>query len=311
MDGSSQNRDGGFVSPPAARLRPAVSVVRAGLLGPKPLATLAVRPQRSVRAGLRDPMIPRSPRAFDMPLRDELCIQGAWLFRWRSYLPVLLLALVFFELRDFTYPLNSALADRLWDIFCVAVSFAGLGIRIRTVGCTPRGTSGRNTRKQVAESLNTSGTYSVVRHPLYVGNYLIWLGVALFPRSWELLALVTLVFWLYYERIMMAEEAFLEAKFGESYRDWARRTPAFLPRLSQWRRPDLPFSLRNVLRREFSGFFAIMLVFTALEATGQRVFLGRWELDIAWMVALTFSTGLYLVLRTLKRKTELLRVPGR
>ena len=34
-----------------------------------------------------------------------------------------------------------------------------------------KNTSGRNTHDQVADSLNTSGIYSIVRHPLYVGNF--------------------------------------------------------------------------------------------------------------------------------------------
>ena len=51
-------------------------------------------------------------------------------------------------------------------------------IRIYTVGTTPAGTSGRNRDKQIAEKLNKTGVYSIIRHPLYLGNLLIWLGVA-------------------------------------------------------------------------------------------------------------------------------------
>ena len=36
-------------------------------------------------------------------------------------------------------------------------------------------TSGKNTAKQIAESLNTSGIYSVLRNPLYLANFLNWL----------------------------------------------------------------------------------------------------------------------------------------
>lgn len=246
-----------------------------------------------------------------MPLKDELRHQGDWLFRHRSYLPLLLLPLVFYELRDFTYPFRSALLDRIWEITCVSVSMLGLAVRAVAIGCAPAGTSGRNTHGQVAERLNTCGIYSVVRHPLYVGNYLMWLGVALFPQSWELPLLVTLAFWLYYERIMVAEESFLEERFGAGYRAWAERTPAFVPRLGQWRKPTLPFSLRNVLGREYSGFFAVMAIFTALELVGDRILHDRWILDPAWAVAFAASAGIYLVLRTLRRKTRVLRVEGR
>ncbi|MGC9453013.1 MAG: methyltransferase family protein, partial [Oceanipulchritudo sp.] len=48
------------------------------------------------------------------------------------------------------------------------------------------GTSGRNTKQQVAYSLNTTGFYSVVRNPLYLGNFFMYLGIALFTHHWWL-----------------------------------------------------------------------------------------------------------------------------
>ena len=98
-----------------------------------------------------------------------------------------------------------------------------------TVGYVPRGTSGRNTRKQVAEVLNTTGMYSVVRHPLYVGNFIMWLGISLFFHLWWFTLLIALIFWVYYEKIMYAEEAFLEEKFGEQFLALGRKNPAFYP----------------------------------------------------------------------------------
>lgn len=67
--------------------------------------------------------------------------------------------------------------ESTWAWSCIAVSLFGLLIRAVTIGFTPKGTSGRNTKEgQVAEVLNTKGIYSVVRHPLYLGNYFMWLG---------------------------------------------------------------------------------------------------------------------------------------
>ncbi len=60
---------------------------------------------------------------------------------------------------------------------------------------------------------------------------------------------------IYLERIIATEEEFLAGKFGDAYRDWATEVPAFFPRLTGWRAPELPFSFRNVLRREYSGPF--------------------------------------------------------
>ena len=133
------------------------------------------------------------------------------------------------------------------------------------VGYAPVRTSGRNTRNQIADSLNTTGLYSIVRHPLYLGNFLIGLGISLVSWVWWLPLIYTLLFGIYYERIMFAEEAFLRRKFGGEFEDWAAATPAFWPRISQWRRPALPFSFRNVLRREYSGLAVVILGHAGVE----------------------------------------------
>lgn len=121
-----------------------------------------------------------------------------------------------------------------------------------------------------------------MRHPLYLGNYVIWLGAALFPRAWWLPALVSLAFWVYYERIMLAEEAFLRPKFGEDYERRANATPAFWPFSrgwrQRWRRP-LTFSARITLRREYSGFYGIVATFTLLELVAESIAAGRVGLD--------------------------------
>lgn len=49
--------------------------------------------------------------------------------------------------------------------------------------------------------------YSIVRNPLYFGNLLIAIGLALLPGVWWLLLIVGLAFFIYYERIIAAEEA--------------------------------------------------------------------------------------------------------
>ena len=45
-------------------------------------------------------------------------------------------------------------------------------------------------------------------------------------KVWWLPVIYSLAFWIYYERIMFAEEAFLRQKFGETYRRWAATTPS-------------------------------------------------------------------------------------
>jgi len=246
-----------------------------------------------------------------MALRESFERSGNWLFRRRSYLPLLLFLIVVPCMRGFTYPGGREELDQLWELFCLAVSLAGLIIRSYAVGTTPSGTSGRNTHGQVASQLNSTGLYSVVRHPLYLGNYFMWLGVALFPRIWWLAVIVSLLFWLYYERIMFAEEEFLRRQFGAPFEEWAARTPAFIPNFRYWQPPALSFSWKTVLRREYSGFYGVIASFTFLEFVSDFVESGHIEFDPMWCIIFGVSSLIYLTLLMLKRRTRLLSLAGR
>jgi protein-S-isoprenylcysteine O-methyltransferase Ste14 len=246
-----------------------------------------------------------------MALREQFESSGGWLFRWRGYLPLVIIALIGFVMRDFRYLGDSRKWNALWELACVAVSFVGLGLRAYTVGHAPKNTSGRNAREQRAERLNTSGIYSIVRHPLYLGNFFVYLGVVSFAHVWWLIVICVLAYWLYYERIMFAEEFYLRGKFGLAYEQWARRTPAFVPAPSLWQPPDLPFSPRNVLRREYNNFFSVVLILFVLDAYGRYVAEGQLRFDPAWTMFFCSGFAVWIVLRTIKRNTEWLRVAGR
>lgn len=241
-----------------------------------------------------------------MPLREELETDGNWLFRWRSYLPLVLIVPLLIELMRFQASGQNDELTEMWQTCCALVSFVGLAIRVKTVGHTPEGTSGRNTRQQVAKSLNTTGIYSVVRHPLYFGNFFMWLGIAMFCMSWQLVLIFVLAFWIYYERIMFAEEEFLRRKFGTEFVKWAQDRPAFLPRWFGWQRPDMPFSWRKVLRKEHTGLLGIVAAFYCIEAAEHIMVNHQPILEPFWNVLGTFSLLSYISIRVLKRWTHLL-----
>jgi len=247
-----------------------------------------------------------------MPLREEFERSGNWLFRWRSYLPLLVIVPMMLAIEHPHFLGVTGARPDFWPLVCMGISLCGLAIRAAAVGHAPAGTSGRNTRTgQIAESLNTTGMYSLVRHPLYLGNFVIWMGVSMYAMLWWLSALVALIFWLYYERIMFAEEEFLRRKFGDPFLRWAQGTPAFLPKLRGWKPPELPFSLRNVLRREYPGLFGIIACFYLLKAYERLVVEHQRAVEPLWTGIFIVGLVVFLVLRTLKRRTTLLTVAGR
>jgi len=237
-----------------------------------------------------------------MPQTDEFRKTGNWLFRWRSFLPLFTVVLFLLPLKHFSYPLASHKLDLIWELFCFAVALLGLGLRAYTVAYVPQRTSGRNTKRQKADVLNTTGMYSIVRHPLYLGNFLIWLGLSLFAQSILFSLLCITIFFLYYERIIFAEEDFLRQKFGRSFLNWAAKTPKIVPDIRNWRRSDRPLSLRTILKREYSTLFFTVAIFTALEVVGDFFYLGRLQIDPVWAAIFLIALIAYLILMTLKKR---------
>jgi protein-S-isoprenylcysteine O-methyltransferase Ste14 len=196
----------------------------------------------------------------------------------------------------------------LWSVVCMFVSLSGLMIRVATIGYTAKGTSGTNTKRQIADSLNTTGMYSIVRNPLYLGNFFIGFGISMLPQSWWFSLVFVLMFWLYYERIIFAEEEFLREKFGALYLDWSAKTPAFIPNFSAWNRPELSFSCRKALRNEYKSYYTLVTAYCLFDVLDDLYLEHRFEMELFWQVAFAVSTVFYLTVRILKKKTHLLDV---
>jgi protein-S-isoprenylcysteine O-methyltransferase Ste14 len=246
-----------------------------------------------------------------MALQEEMEKQGNFLFKHRSKLPLLMLpaALGIFIYQEYIYLERSDwFMEQLFPYVCLLVSLTGLFIRGYTVGRAAKKTSGRNTYAgQIAEKLNTTGIYSTVRHPLYLGNFIIWLGIAMLTENMWFVAVFVLAFWLYYERIMFAEEQFLRRKFKESYTSWADKTPAFFPSFKNYSPGTFKFNFRKVIRREKNGLFAIFILFFLFQYSEDIVqrasFAIVWDF---WVYALITTGLIYLFIKILRKRTQVL-----
>ena len=246
-----------------------------------------------------------------MALIEELNQQGNKLFKYRSNLPVpfaiIGLAIYLYNIHFIGKEIHSL----TFEISCLLIGLIGQLIRVITLGYTPKGTSGRNTNQQVAEQLNIKGMYSLVRNPLYLGNFFMWFSIILFINIHWFSILFIMSFWIYYERIIFAEESFLRNKYGEPYLSWAVKTPIFIPKVNGWKQPNLEFSIKNVLKREYSGFFALFFTLSIFDLMENFVRFKKWYLDDFWLYSLCIVTLITIVLRTLKKKTNILNVLGR
>ena len=242
---------------------------------------------------------------------------GNFLFKYRGQIPVILFVLAIPVIYVTDLSGLSSNEINVYTTASIALSVLGFVIRAYTIGTTPKHTSGRNTSEQVAEVLNSTGIYAIVRHPLYLGNYFMWIGIVAYTFNlWFVLA-VSLAYWLYYERIMFAEERFLERKFGESYVTWSNKVPAFWPKFSLWVKSVVPFSMKPVLRREYSGFLATVVGFLFVDflryfiPMAEHGQLEHFSMPDKHYIIFGVAVAITLLFRSLTKYTSLFDEEGR
>ena len=242
-----------------------------------------------------------------MTIKKSLEVSGNFLFKYRGHIPLIVFVLIvpisFFTPYK-TYAFYNGLNETIL-FTALFLIFSGHLIRARTVGKRTIQTSGRNRSHQVAQVLTKTGWYSLVRHPLYFGNYLIWLGLAIFLSNFWFVIILSLLFWIYYERIMFAEEVFLEEKFGGEFTDWASKTPSFFPSFKNYVPNDCPFSWRIVAKNEYPGIISSATSFLLILILKRSVLLGSFYFNSTDKIFLLLIVIYGLSSKILKKCTSI------
>lgn len=145
---------------------------------------------------------------------------GAWLFRYRSALPVpLALVLLLVRAGQVTAP---------W-VLVAGPALVLVGESIRLWGVRHIGTISR-TRTTRYGPLITGGPYRIVRNPLYVGNWFLWTGFAVWSGLLWMIPVAWIVFAIQYRAIARWEGEFLRGVYRETYDAYARQVRAWVPR---------------------------------------------------------------------------------
>jgi protein-S-isoprenylcysteine O-methyltransferase Ste14 len=224
------------------------------------------------------------------PIVDQLSATGDVLFRWRSYMPLLLIPLFALSVSDDRPPTRF-----VWEVVAFAVALCGLLCRAFVIGTAPAGTSARGTTRPTADMLMTTGAYSMVRHPLYLANTLMWVGCAMISGTWFLPAIVILLSFIYHERIAAREEAFLNGAFGEAFQAWTRTVPAMIPNMGGYRPSGVSFQPRKVFMQESHGLFALGTAFVALDTLEDSLRRHAFHVDMRWLLVFIATAVPFLV----------------
>jgi len=91
---------------------------------------------------------------------------------------------------------------------------------------------GRNWSRSVTikegHELIATGPYAVVRHPIYTGILMGFVGIAIAISQVRGLIVVVLIFGVFWIKLRMEEE-YMRSQFGETYATYARQTAALVP----------------------------------------------------------------------------------
>jgi protein-S-isoprenylcysteine O-methyltransferase Ste14 len=172
-------------------------------------------------------------------------------FKYRSYtpIPLILAALI--------------LAKTTWWSFIAGLLIAISGEAIRLWALRYSGSATRTTGRVGADELVTNGPYGRLRNPLYLGNFLLSMGVLVMAWPWMpwMLLILLAVFGVQYYNIITLEEDFLRKKFGTVYTEYEAAVPRVLPRLTSWGKGDrVPTSLKKALRTERNSLQSLSAV---------------------------------------------------
>ena len=136
--------------------------------------------------------------------------------------------------------------------------WAGIGLMV--LGMLVRfWASGYITKSRV---LTSSGPYAHTRNPLYLGNFLLGLGVVVVAHNAWLVLYYSAAFLVVYAGTIQEEQKVLEEKFGNDYRAYLKNVPVFFPRLRPFRASDKQvFRLRQSFQNgEFIRIFGFSLL---------------------------------------------------
>src|SRR3954462_848612 len=172
---------------------------------------------------------------------------GGVLFRNRSWLPVpfLLVALL----------VPARQTARHWVIAAILIV---IGESIRLAGFAAAGTVTRRRSREVQRLVNY-GIFGWMRNPLYVGNFLIWMGFVVASGVLWFLPIAIVIFAIEYFYIVRYEEGVLESIFGAEYLAYKEKTPRWFPKPPAAKETG-PHDWAEAWRSEISTFLQYLAI---------------------------------------------------
>ena len=151
-----------------------------------------------------------------------------WVEKLVAVEPLILIAVAYQLFRSTDMNAAPTTREVLAATFGAAIVIAGWGVVVWTLRSWPSLFAGHGVLEN--QEVVTRGAYGVVRHPVYLGALLIWLGLALAFSSTLAFGITLLYVIPAYLLYIRAEEQMMLQSFGESYASYRKQTPMLIPR---------------------------------------------------------------------------------
>lgn len=201
-----------------------------------------------------------------MEQKTTLIAIGDFFFKYRNFLfPALLIALFATSAPPHSY-LGSDLIEDVVDGAALLLVALGLGLRSAVIGYRYIKRGGLN-KKVYAENLVTDGFFAVCRNPLYVGNFLIYIGV-LAKHGHPIVFVLGVAFFAFvYTAIVAAEEYFLRTNFCEAYVAYCKDVPRWRMNWSRLRAATegMTFNFKRAIVKDYSTITNALVTLILLE----------------------------------------------
>lgn len=233
--------------------------------------------------------------------------------------PMVKIGSFFFHIRNYLFPFFYVIlfvpSPRIFNSFFtplvlgLLILFSGLIIRQLTIGLVNINRAGKN-RQVYADILHTDGLFSHSRNPLYLGNVLEILGLAILSNSLIFLVIMFPFFVFIYHSIIIAEEDFLYKKFNQEYLEYKKRVPRWLPNLKGISKTFKAsyFNYKRVILKEYTTTFIALLSATLLIIKLYLSFYPKkFNISLPYFsTIIVFLILTYFIIRYLKKSHKLI-----
>ncbi|MGE5342413.1 MAG: methyltransferase family protein [Candidatus Omnitrophota bacterium] len=113
------------------------------------------------------------------------------------------------------------------------------------------------------KELATKGPFSLTRNPLYFGNFILGMGIAIAGHNLASYIIFFVFYLTFFPFLMVYEDKRLKLKFGDEYDAWKKRTYVFFPKIQRIESSDFNISY-YMKNKEYRVLYFSFLVIAVL-----------------------------------------------